>query len=78
MTAVLGGIFRHVFCNEVLLILREEIYATACIFGGVLFFILRYFSIDQNIIYIVTILFIITIRMLSVKYNLSLPKFKDK
>lgn len=41
VTATFGGILRDVICNEVPLILRREIYATAALAGAGLFVILR-------------------------------------
>jgi hypothetical protein len=35
MTAVVGGIIRDVVCNEVPLILRRDVYATAAFAGAV-------------------------------------------
>ncbi len=74
MTAVMGGIFRDLFCREIPLIFQKEIYATACLIGGIIYFILNYFSINQNIIYLCTMISIIGIRLFSIKYKLSLPK----
>ncbi|RYF51156.1 MAG: trimeric intracellular cation channel family protein, partial [Cytophagaceae bacterium] len=40
ITACFGGVIRDVLLNKIPLIFQKEIYATACIFGGVLYFIL--------------------------------------
>ena len=74
ITAVMGGIFRDIFCHEIPLIFHKEIYATACLLGGIVFFILHYFGINQNITFFVTMITIITIRLVSIKFELSLPK----
>lgn len=76
ITAVVGGIIRDILCREVPLIFRKEIYATACLTGAVIFYCGLMLGIDQNINYAITTSVIITIRTLSIKYNLSLPKMK--
>ena len=35
ITACFGGVLRDILCNEIPVIFRKEIYATACILGGV-------------------------------------------
>jgi len=37
VTAVLGGIIRDVVCNEIPLVLRQDIYATAAIAGAIVY-----------------------------------------
>lgn len=78
MTACFGGVIRDILCNEVPILFRKEIYATACIFGSIAFIILYNFNIDQNIVYVSTSLIVISIRLVAVKYHLSLPTFYSK
>ncbi len=75
ITGCFGGVIRDTLCNEIPVIFRKEIYATASIAGGVCFMILHSFNVHQNIIYISTTLFIIIIRLLVVRYRISLPLF---
>lgn len=75
MTASFGGVIRDILCNEVPILFRKEIYATACIFGSIAFIILHHLNIDQTIVYVSTILIVIAIRLVAVKYKLSLPTF---
>ncbi len=80
MSAAFGGVIRDILCNDIPVIFRKEIYATASIAGAITFIILNYYNINSNIIYLSTILIIIIIRLIAVKYKLSLPTFytKDK
>jgi uncharacterized membrane protein YeiH len=74
-SAVAGGILRDVFSNEIPLIFHKEIYATACFAGGVIFVILYKFTpLSETFIVLSTISAIITIRLLSVRLNWSLPR----
>ena len=74
ITAVMGGIFRDVFCNDVPLILQKEIYATACFLGAVFYLVLQKLQISQPLSVYISILLIIAVRLFSIKLKLSLPK----
>lgn len=76
ITAVVGGITRDVLCREVPLIFRKEIYATACLTGAVIFYLGLELNLPDNLNYLLTTTVIITIRTVSIRYNLSLPKMK--
>ncbi len=77
VTAVMGGVFRDIFCNEVPLIMRKEIYGIACLAGGAIFFFLKILYEETALIYTITILVIALIRFVSVRYKLSLPIVHD-
>ncbi|CAH0997856.1 hypothetical protein EMA8858_03990 [Emticicia aquatica] len=76
ITACFGGVIRDILLNEIPTLFRKEIYATACILGGIVFFLLRKASISPEIVDVVTILTIFGIRIIAVKMNISLPKIK--
>lgn len=73
ITACVGGVTRDILCNEIPVIFRKEIYATACLTGGIMFFALKFIGINNDVIYITTAGTIILIRILAVKYQLSFP-----
>lgn len=72
VSAVFGGVTRDILCNEVPLIFRKEVYATACMIGAVCYLIFSSY-LDQGLSMILTVLLIITIRIMAVKYKWSLP-----
>ncbi|MEX0723918.1 MAG: trimeric intracellular cation channel family protein [Gracilimonas sp.] len=76
ISAVVGGITRDVLCREIPLIFRKEIYATACLLGAVIFYLGIELNLPDNLNYLITTAVIITIRTVSIKWNLSLPKMK--
>lgn len=78
VTACFGGVLRDILCNEIPVIFRKEIYATACIAGGFVFFILRFLNLPDDIIYLVTAGSIITIRILAVLKKWSFPPIEMK
>ncbi len=75
-TATAGGIIRDILANEVPLILQKEIYATACLAGGMLFLLLQSNGVNVRINTPVTIVFITVLRTLVVRYNIAFPNLK--
>ncbi|MBP8790212.1 MAG: trimeric intracellular cation channel family protein [Breznakibacter sp.] len=73
-TAVVGGVIRDTLCNEVPLIFHKEIYATACIAGAILYFVLQHYGLPQMVTESATVVSIIVIRILAVRYDWSIPK----
>lgn len=73
VSAVFGGVIRDVLSNEVPLILRKEIYATACLAGGCVFLLSEWIFSNPNLSMIIAIVFIIIIRMLAVLRHWELP-----
>lgn len=76
MTACFGGVIRDILCTEIPVIFRREIYATVCIAGGIVFFALKQINLEQDILYIITSVFMISFRLLAVKYHWYLPTMK--
>lgn len=76
ITGCFGGIIRDILLNRIPLIFRKEIYATACIVGGGVFlFLVKYSTLSYTFVQISTILSIVAIRTLAVKYHWQMPKF---
>ena len=73
MTASFGGVIRDILCNEIPVIFRKEIYATACILGGASYFLLRTLPIENTFAYIGAIGVVIGIRLLAVVFKITLP-----
>lgn len=73
LTGSAGGVIRDVLLNNVPVIFQKEIYAMASIFGGFIYWLMRYIEIDATICSIVTFFIIVSIRFLAVRYHLSLP-----
>ena len=70
VTATFGGVLRDILRAEVPLIFRKEIYASACVAGGFLFFALEGLGLDAVLCKLGTVLFVTTVRMLAIRYAL--------
>lgn len=77
VSAVFGGVLRDTLINEIPLIFKKEIYATACLAGAGLFVLLNYYKVDIDINFFSSVALIIIIRVISVKYKIALPKLED-
>jgi uncharacterized membrane protein YeiH len=78
ITASFGGVIRDVLLNNVPLIFRKEIYALASIIGGLIYYLLKQSALNDDAAKIICILLILIIRLLAVKYKLSLPVVYSK
>lgn len=73
ITACFGGVIRDILCNEIPVIFRKEVYATACILGGATYFLLRKLPIDNNVVFVISGAVVIIVRLIAVKFKISLP-----
>lgn len=76
ITIIVGGIIRDMICNEIPLVLQQEIYITAALAGGGLFFVLRGLGVTDWITEIATMSSIFILRMLAIRYDWQFPKIE--
>ena len=76
VSAVFGGVLRDILCNEVPLIFRQEIYASACLLGGGVFLLLRQMGLGMDWCMVVTVTLVVAVRVLAVKRGWALPKLR--
>ncbi|PRD53702.1 trimeric intracellular cation channel family protein [Sphingobacterium gobiense] len=72
-SAVMGGVIRDTLMNETPLIFRKEIYATACLSGAIMYVVLGTWGVDTATNAFISTLTVSAIRLVAVKYELSLP-----
>jgi len=77
-SAILGGVIRDMSINLIPMVFRKEIYALACIIGGALFVLLESMEVSFEVSALITILTIITIRIISIRYKLGLSGINDR
>ncbi len=76
ITGVAGGVIRDILCNEVPLIFRQEIYATASALGGVIYYLLDSLSLPELGTTLISMFSILIIRLIAIKARWTLPSFK--
>jgi len=74
MTATFGGMLRDILCNEIPVIFRKEIYALAALIGASIYWLLAKFQIQAELNYVISILVVIIIRILAIKFKIGLWK----
>ena len=78
ITATFGGVIRDILCNEIPLIFRKEIYATACIVGAAIYLGLDYLNLNELVNIIISGSVIISIRTIAVVKKISMPLINDR
>jgi uncharacterized membrane protein YeiH len=76
ITGSVGGITRDILINELPLIFRKDIYALACVIGGVVFLCCYEAHFSSTITQILSAASVILTRVLAVKYHISIPVLK--
>ena len=77
ITGIIGGVLRDVLINEIPLVFRKEVYALACVFGGIVYWICYVLDLSDIACEVITSIAIFVVRVLAVKYQWGLPKMKE-
>jgi len=77
ITATAGGIIRDVLANQIPLILRKEIYASACLAGGILLVALIHLGTTRSVALLIAAITVSTVRLLAIHFNWALPRARD-
>ncbi|MGL5504928.1 MAG: trimeric intracellular cation channel family protein, partial [Aeromonas veronii] len=75
MTGVAGGMIRDVLAREVPMVLQKEIYATACILGGILYTLALEANMDRVTAMLICMTAVFGLRVAAIYWHLSLPTF---
>lgn len=78
ITGAAGGVIRDVFINEIPLIFRKEIYAMACVVGGIIYGFCQFLGMDMLLVQIISGCSVFITRILAVKYKICLPILKGE
>jgi len=76
ITAVTGGLLRDVLCQLEPVLLHRETIATSSLCGSIAFVILIALNVDTSVSTIIGGVVVALVRMLSIQFDLNLPKFK--
>jgi uncharacterized membrane protein YeiH len=77
ITAVTGGLLRDVLCQLEPVLLHRETIATSSLCGAIAFVALIALDVEASVATIIGGVVVVLVRMLSIQYNLNLPKFKQ-
>ncbi len=77
ITGAFGGVVRDILINEVPLIFRKDVYGTACIAGGLIYWIMIITGASPAAQQLSCAATVILIRLLAVKYNWSIPVLRN-
>ncbi len=77
ITAVTGGLLRDVLCQLEPVLLHRETIATSSLCGAIAFVVLIALNVDTAVSTIIGGVVVAFVRMLSIQFDLNLPKFKQ-
>lgn len=77
MTGAAGGVLRDILINEEPLIFRRDIYAMACLAGGLFYMMGELLSFPDMVSQLGCAAVVITIRVLAVRYHWQLPIVRE-
>ena len=77
ITAVTGGLLRDVLCQLEPVLLHRETIATSSLCGAIAFVALVALTVEASVATIIGGVVVVIVRMLSIQFNLNLPKFKQ-
>jgi uncharacterized membrane protein YeiH len=78
ITGSFGGMMRDILINEEPLIFRKDIYALACVFGGLAYYACTLLSLPSALSQFISAVSVFIIRILAVKYHISVPVLKGE
>lgn len=76
ITGSFGGVVRDILINEEPLFFRKDIYATACIAGGIVYWVIMALGGSDIFQQICCAATVILLRVFAVKYKWELPRLK--
>jgi uncharacterized membrane protein YeiH len=76
ITGTVGGLIRDVLSNEIPMILRRDIYATAALAGATIYLLLQLSPLEPTLNIIFGMLVVIGLRLAAIQWDLHLPRFK--
>lgn len=78
ISGTFGGIIRDVLSNEIPLIFRKEIYASASLAGAAMFWLLTSVFGEREIAVLISIVVTLGLRIAGTYWGLSLPTFQPR
>ncbi|MBS9778236.1 MAG: trimeric intracellular cation channel family protein [Gammaproteobacteria bacterium] len=76
ITSCFGGVMRDIICNEVPLVLRQDIYIAASVAGGVCFFVSTHLELENSLVYVLSGGVVFVVRILAIYRGWNLPSLR--
>lgn len=76
ITGVFGGVIRDILCNEMPLIFRTDIYATASLLGALLLVMLDSIGLAHNAAILCAMVVTVAIRLAAIRWHIHLPRLR--
>lgn len=77
ITGSVGGVIRDILLNEVPMLLQKDIYALACIAGGVVYFVCYYVNLSTGFTELIAAAVVMIVRILAIQFHIHLPVLKS-
>ena len=78
ITGAVGGIIRDTLINEIPVIFRQELYAVACIIGGLVYALFDYLTIDEKVTQVTVFIVVVLVRVFATKFHWKLPTLRGE
>lgn len=78
ITGSFGGMIRDIIINEVPLVFRKDIYALACVIGGMAYMLCLQTNLPSAISQFIAAATVFIVRIIAVKYHISVPVLKGE
>lgn len=78
ITGSFGGMTRDILINEEPLVFRKDIYALACVFGGIVYYFCILLDIGDSLTQLLAAISVFVVRVVAVKYHISVPVLKGE
>ena len=75
ITGVAGGVVRDILAGEIPMVLRKEVYVTACLLSGTIYVLLLELELGHVASMFVSMLSLLCVRVPAIFMHLSLPTF---
>lgn len=76
ITGTVGGLIRDVLSNDIPMIMRRDIYATAVLAGASTYLLLQFINVESTVSIIISMLVVINLRFAAIQWDWHLPRFK--